>query len=114
MRDAPDMPELQEDDSALGVNRIDHLAPARNVLLGIDAGHARAAETGFGHRRGFGDEQSARGRALGVIFRVQRSRRERGLGRAHPRQRRQRQAVLKLIGTDLERRKHRWIMHVYS
>ncbi len=113
MRDAPDMPELQEDDSAPGMDGVDHLTPARDLLLGVDAGHAGAAEAGFHDRRGFGDQQSARRRALGVIFRVQRPRRERRLGRPHPRQRRQRETMLELIGADLERRKQRWIVHVY-
>ena len=40
MRDPADMPQLQEDDPALGVNGIDDLSPAGNLLLGIDAGHA--------------------------------------------------------------------------
>jgi hypothetical protein len=38
MRNAPDMPELQKDHAAFGVNGIDHLAPAGDLLLGIDAG----------------------------------------------------------------------------
>jgi hypothetical protein len=114
MRHAPDMPELQKNDSAPGVNGVDHLAPARDLLLGIDAGHTGAAEPGFHHRRRFGDQQPARRRALRVILGVQRSRRERGFCRPHPRQRRQRETVLELIGTDLEPRKQRWIIHVYS
>ena len=103
MRDAPDMPELQKNDSALGMNGVDHLAPACDLLLGVDAGHAGAAEACFHHRRGFGDQQPARRRALRVILGVQRPRRERGLRRPHPRQRRHRETVLELIGADLER-----------
>jgi len=64
------MPELQKDQAAFGVNGVDHLAPARDLLLGIDARHAGAAEARLRDRRGFGDQQSARRRALGVIFRV--------------------------------------------
>ena len=103
MRDAADMPELQEDHAALGVNGIDHLAPARDLLLGVDAGHAGAAEAGFRHRRGFGDQQSARRRALGVIFRIQRPGRETRLFRPHPGQGRQCEAMFELVGTDLQR-----------
>ena len=111
MRNAADMPELQEDHAALGVNGIDHLAPARDLLLGINSGYAGAAKTRRHHGRGFGDQQSARRRALGVIFRVQRPRREAGLFRPHPRQRRQRETMFELVGTDLQRRKQRWIIH---
>ena len=101
MRDAADMPELQEDDAAFGVHGIDHLAPALDLRLGIDAGFAGAAERSRGHRGGFGDEQAARRGALRVIFGVERPRRQRRFFRAHARQRRQREAMLELIGTDL-------------
>jgi hypothetical protein len=103
VRDAADMPELQEDRPALGVDRIDDLAPTLDLLLGIDAGHAGAAKAGRDHRRSLGDDQAARRGALRVVLRIQRPRRERRFCRAHPRQRRHRQAVLELIGTDLER-----------
>ena len=34
------MPELEKDHAALGMNRVDDLAPSLDLLLGIDAGHA--------------------------------------------------------------------------
>jgi hypothetical protein len=114
MRDASDMPKLQKNDSAPGVNGLDHFAPARDLLLGMDAGHAGTAEARFRHRRGFGNKQPARRRALRVILGVERPRRERGFCRPHPRQRSQCEAMLELIGADLERRKQRWIIHAYS
>jgi len=43
------MPELQEDGAALGVDGIDDLAPALDLLFGIDAGDAGAAKAGRHH-----------------------------------------------------------------
>ena len=43
MRDAPDMPELEKDQAALGVHGVDHPAPALDLRVRIDAGHARTA-----------------------------------------------------------------------
>src|SRR5258705_3550102 len=40
VRNTPDMPELQKNHSALGMNGIDDLAPALDLMLGIDAGNA--------------------------------------------------------------------------
>jgi hypothetical protein len=97
------MPELQEDCTALGVNRFDDLAPAPDLLFGIDAEHAGAVKAGRDHRRSLSDDQAARRGALSVVLRIQRPRRERLFCRAHPRQRRHRRAMLELIGTDLER-----------
>lgn len=103
VRDAADVPELQEDQAALGVHRIDHLAPARDLGLAVDAGDAGIAEAGGDHRRGFRDQQAAFCRALRVIFRVHRPRRQTRPRRPHPRQRRHHDTVLQLVGTDLER-----------
>ncbi len=75
MRDTPDMPELEKDHAALGVNRIDDGAPALDLRLRVDAGHAGSAETGRRDRRGLGDQQSARCSALRIIFRIERPRR---------------------------------------
>ena len=46
MRNASDVPELQEDDAALGMNGVDNLAPAGDLRFRIDAGHAGAADAG--------------------------------------------------------------------
>jgi len=101
MRDPPDMPELEEDDAALGVNGIDHLAPAGDLLFGVNAGHPGIAKTGRHHRRRLGDQQSTWRGALGVIFGVERPRRQRRPRRPHPCQRRQHDAVLEVVRTDL-------------
>ena len=103
MRNTPDMPELKEDHATLGMNGIDDLSPARGLLLGINAGHAGAAKTRRHDWRGLRNQQSARRRALGVIFRVQRPGRETRLFRPHPGQGRQSETMCELIGTDLQR-----------
>jgi hypothetical protein len=103
MRDASDMPELEEDHAAPGVNGIDHLTPARDLLLGINTGNAGAAKTRRHHGRGLGDQQSARRRALGVILRIQWPGREARLFRPHPGQGRQCETMFELVGTDLQR-----------
>jgi hypothetical protein len=92
MRDAPDMPELQEEHAALGMNGVDDLAPSLDLLFRPDAGYV-----------GIGDDQSARRGALGVVFHVQRPRREARLFRPHARQGRHHDAVLQVIRTDLQR-----------
>jgi hypothetical protein len=88
MRHAPDMPELQENKSALGMNGIDDFPPAADLLNRIDAGRGRISASGSRHRRRLRDDQAARGGALAVIFRVQRPRRKTRSLRPHPRQRR--------------------------
>src|SRR5258707_10511267 len=113
MRDAPDMPELQEDYAGPGMHCIHHLTPARDLRLRVNAGNAGIAEAGGNDGRSFGDDQSARRRALRVILHVQRPRRKAWPSRTHPRQRRHRNTMLELIGTDLEGRKQRRIFHVY-
>src|ERR1700730_2273881 len=103
MRHPPDMPELEKDRAALGVYGIDDFPPSFDLLLGIDAGYAGAAETGYHHGRSFSDDEPTRRRALGVIFRVHGPGRQTRLRRPHPRQRRHRKAMFELVGTDLER-----------
>jgi len=111
MRDAADMPELEEDDAALGVHRIRHLAPAGDLRVGIDARRRRIAAAVREHRRGFGDEQAALRRALAVIFGVERPRRKALALGPHARQRRHRDAMRKLVRTDLQRPKQRFEFH---
>ncbi|EHH06778.1 hypothetical protein ATCR1_07449 [Agrobacterium tumefaciens CCNWGS0286] len=43
MADATDMPELNEDPSALGMNRVGNLAPALNLLRRVEAGRILVA-----------------------------------------------------------------------
>jgi hypothetical protein len=76
MRDASDMPELEKDQSTLGMNRIDDIPPSLDLLFRIDAGRGGVAASRRHHGRGLGDDQTARRGALAIIFRVQRPRRE--------------------------------------
>src|SRR6266513_2465220 len=102
MRDPPDMPELEENNSASGMTGINDFAPAPDLMFRIDAGHAGTPETCRHDRRGFCDDQSARCRALRIIFDIQRPGRETGLFRPHPRQGRHHEAMFELVRTDLE------------
>ncbi len=66
------MPELQEDDAAFGMHGVSDLTPAGDLLLRIDARCVRVALAFLHHLRGLGDDQSAFGRALRVIFGIER------------------------------------------
>ena len=66
MRDAADMPELQEDPPALGVHGVGDLAPAVDLRLGVDAGRVLIALALLRDLGGLGDEQAGR-RALAVV-----------------------------------------------
>jgi hypothetical protein len=101
MRDTPDMPELKEDHTAFGMNRIDDFSPSIDLLRRIDAGHAGTAKSRGRHRRSLRNDQPARRRALRVIFGVQWPRRERRLFRPHAREGRHHQAMPELIRPDL-------------
>src|SRR3954466_15612643 len=114
MRDAADMPELEKDDAALGVHGVDHLAPARDLRLRIDAGRRWITAAVREHGRGLGDEQAALGGALAVIFGVERPRRKALALGPHARQRRHRNAMRELVRTDLQRLKQRLEFHAGS
>src|SRR3954449_11712715 len=111
MRDAADMPELEKDDAALGVHGVDHLAPARDLRLRIDAGRRWITAAVREHGRGLGDEQAALGGALTVIFGVERPRRKALALGPHARQRRHRDPMRELVRTDLQRLKQRLEFH---
>ena len=67
VRNATDMPELQEDAAALGVDCGCDLLPARDLFVGIDARGVRIAMAAGRDCGGLGDDQ-ARAGALGVVF----------------------------------------------
>jgi hypothetical protein len=67
MGNAPHMPELKKDLSALRVDVIRHLAPAGDLLGRVDAGRVLIALTFRDHLARFADDQP-RARALPVIF----------------------------------------------
>src|SRR3546814_3372670 len=88
MRDAADMPKLEEDGAAFRMDRGGHLAPALDLLRGIDAGRRGIALPRRHDLRRLGDKETARRRALGIIFGVEFAWNIVGLTRAHARQRR--------------------------
>ena len=107
MRNAPAVPELQEDDAALGVDRVGDELPALDLLVRIDARHVRPRGPGRQHRRRFADDQAALRGALAVICSVERIGRIAGRRRAHACQRRHDHAVRETIGPDLQRGEQR-------
>ncbi len=92
VRDAADMPELDEDAAALFMHAVGDLAPACDLLLGIDAGRILIALALLRDLAGFGD-QKPRGGALAVIVDRQRARHHAGRYRAVAGQRRHHEAV---------------------
>src|SRR5207247_7125115 len=66
VRDAADMPDLDEDAPALFVHAVGHLAPAGDLLLRIDAGRILIALALLRNLAGFRDQEACRG-ALPVI-----------------------------------------------
>src|SRR3546814_16466966 len=71
MRDAADMPKLEEDGAAFRMDRGGHLAPAHDLLRGIDAGRRGIALPRRHDRRRLGVTENHRRRALGIIFAVE-------------------------------------------
>ncbi len=71
MRNAPDMPELDEDAPAALVHAVGDLAPPGHLFFRVDAGRVLIALTLLRDLARLGDEQ-ARGCALPVIFYRQR------------------------------------------
>src|SRR5450432_551558 len=67
MRNAPDMPELDEDASAALVHAVRHLAPARDLFFGVDAGGVLIALALLRNLARFGDQEPCGG-ALAVIL----------------------------------------------
>ena len=103
VRDAADVPELQEDAPALGVHGGSDLLPAGDLFVGVDARGIRVAMAAGRDRGGLGDDQAGAG-ALGVLFGHQ-VRRDVGPFGTATRQRSHQDAVRQREGTDFERRK---------
>jgi hypothetical protein len=66
MRDASDMPKLEEDFAAGAMHRFRNSPPTGNLLGGMDARHSDIADTLRADLRRFGDNQSGGG-ALGIV-----------------------------------------------
>jgi hypothetical protein len=103
--DAADVPELAEEDGALGVDGVDDGAPGVHLLGRPDAGGVGVALRRVGDARGLGDHEPALGGALGVVDGGVRLRHV-AVG-ALPRQRRHHHPVLELEVAHLVRRQQR-------
>ena len=103
VRDAADVPELQEDAAALGVHGGGDLLPAGDLFVGVDTRGVRVAMAAGRDRGRLSDDQAGAG-ALGVIFGHQ-VRRDVGPFGTATRQRSHQDAVRQREGTDFERRK---------
>jgi hypothetical protein len=104
MRDAADMPDLDEDAPAALMHAIGDLAPACDLLLRIDAGRVLIALALLRDLAGFRDQET-RGRALAVIIHCERARHHARRHCAVARQRRHRKTVgkrdrAKLVGLE--------------
>ena len=103
VRNAPDVPDLNEDASAARVHALRHLAPAGHLLLGKDTGRVLVTLALLRDLARLGDQQTGGG-ALAVILHRQRARHHAG-DRAIARQRRHHQPIwkgdrAKLVGLE--------------
>ena len=89
--DAAGVHELRDDRAAARVHGVGDQAPARDLLVGVQARRARVALADRGGLRALGDDQPGAG-ALGVVLGVQRGRDAAGAG-AVARHRRHHEAV---------------------
>ncbi len=99
MGDTSGMHELQEDQSALGVNDVGDTLPWLDLRLGMDA---RRAHITLAHRRGVGafrNDQASVG-ALAVVSRRHIRDHAGGVVRARARHRRHDEAVAKRVAAD--------------
>src|ERR1700678_1169462 len=103
MRHPPDMPELEENQAALGMHGFGDVAPSPDLRFRIDARGAGIAASRRHDRRGLGDDQTARRGALTVIFGVELPRREARSFRPNVRQGRRQVAMMEAEETDLQR-----------
>ena len=92
MRDAANVPQLQEYPAAGVVYRVGHGLPAVDLLCAVDAGRPGIALRLGADLHAFTDDQAGVG-ALGVVLHVQRLRQVAGLGGALAGQRRHDYAV---------------------
>ena len=103
VRDATDVPELQEDTAALGMHGIGDQLPAGDLFIAVDAGGVRVAVAAGADGRGLGDDQSS-GRTLRVVFGHQRGRNVGAFGTA-TRERGHEHTIREREGADLKGRK---------
>src|SRR4051812_18588063 len=112
MRNAPGVPDLVEDETALGVDGAYDLFPALDLLGRVDARRARIAD-GLGRNiGGFGDDQPALAGALAVIGGVHRLGNVAGLAGAQPRERRHDDAMRERDRAEREGLEESVVRHV--
>ena len=64
---AASVPELAEEEGALGVHRIHDGLPCLHLVVAPEPGHTRVPRRRLLHRAGLGDEEDARRRPLLVV-----------------------------------------------
>src|SRR5689334_19436154 len=104
MRDAADMPDLDEDAPAALMHAVGDLAPARDLFFRVNTGRVLIALALLRYLACFGDQQTGRS-ALPVIIDRERARHHAGRHRAVARQRRHHKTVgqgdrAKLVGLE--------------
>ena len=70
MRDATDVPELEEDAAAGGMNGLDDFFPSGDLFRGVDAGGVGVTVAERRDRGCFADDQSGRG-SLAIVLGIQ-------------------------------------------
>lgn len=107
---APNVPELREDAPAVGMHSVGHLAPARDLLGGVDAGRPRVALAERRHIRAFTDDETG-ARTLRVVRGHQFVGDIAGLARTRAGHWRHDDAVRQCQRAELQRLEQRVVLH---
>jgi len=103
MRDATDVPELEEDAASSGMNGLDDFFPSGDLFRGVDAGGVGVAVAERRDRSCFGNDQSGRG-SLAIVLGIQFVR-DVARGGSAPGERSHQDPVGKVEGSQLKRGK---------
>ena len=101
---AASMPQLGEHVAALGVDRTRDALPARHLLIAVDSRRASIAASRRCNRRRLGENQTAIGGTLAIVFEHQIARNATRPLSAEPTQRRHNDAMFERDRPDLHRR----------
>jgi len=107
MRLPSDVPKLQEDASAAGVDGLNDRAPRRDLLECEDARRAHIAKAARRDHGRFRDDEAAFGGALRIV-RGGETARNAVQSSPHPRQGRHHHAVTEAVGSDGARIEQHW------